>query len=637
MKLTNNLILLLIIIVSISLRFTNYFDIPFTHDEFSAFFRLKFDNFSDLIEKGVKIDGHPAGVQVFLYYWTKIFGLDEWIIKLPFTILGVLSIFVIFKVATKWFNETIGLISSAFIATLQFPIIYSQIARPYISGMFFSLVMVYYWTNIIKTPTNRFYTNLTLYILSSAICAYNHHFSLLFAALVGLSGLFFIQRNYLVKYIASGIVIFLLYIPHLEIFFYQLSVGGIGGPDEWLGKPKNSFILNFLHYIFNYSTLSIFTTIVIIIYGLYKTNISYANYKKYLLFLSWFLIPFLIGFYYSIYINPVLQFSVLIFSFPFVFFTLFGHFELKKPIINFIIVLLILLTNIYTLIFERKHYELFYHSIYKEILANSEEIKHKSNNTLFIIDTHEKASKYFLDKLKLNTKFVYFSSFKNIASFVTFLKENKHFNNLYFGSLSSNIPSTVPIIQEYYPNAVWQKNYVGGTTYLFDRQESKNTPIFTLDFKNQVNKTWTNVDSSKIKDGFYIINDSIEWGPTFSKKLKELSLPKNGFLDVSARIKYIHQSEASAILVTTLDTPKKNIFWSGTSFSDFNSSFKNNEWTTIHHSMKLSDIHLNYGTIKLKIFIWNKGQESFLIDKINISVREGNPIIYGLNKKFDCY
>ncbi|MCA1758857.1 MAG: hypothetical protein LC658_03725, partial [Bacteroidales bacterium] len=59
-KITNNNILILILITATILRFFNFNEIPFTHDEFSAIFRTNFKNFAELIEKGVKIDGHPA-------------------------------------------------------------------------------------------------------------------------------------------------------------------------------------------------------------------------------------------------------------------------------------------------------------------------------------------------------------------------------------------------------------------------------------------------------------------------------------------------------------------------------------------------------------------------------------------------
>jgi len=119
MKLSNKIILILIIIVACVLRFYNLFEIPYTHDEFSALFRTRFDTFSELIEKGVIVDTLPAGVQVFLYYWIKIFGEAEWIVKLPFILCGVFSVYLIYIIARKWYNETLALISASFLASIH--------------------------------------------------------------------------------------------------------------------------------------------------------------------------------------------------------------------------------------------------------------------------------------------------------------------------------------------------------------------------------------------------------------------------------------------------------------------------------------------------------------------------------------
>ncbi len=97
MKLTNRHILLLILIVAAILRFWDYFFIPFTHDEFSAFFRTGFTNFHELIEKGVKTDTHPAGVQVFMNYWILLFGEAPWVVKLPFTLMGLAAVFIVYQ------------------------------------------------------------------------------------------------------------------------------------------------------------------------------------------------------------------------------------------------------------------------------------------------------------------------------------------------------------------------------------------------------------------------------------------------------------------------------------------------------------------------------------------------------------
>ena len=71
-QITKNLPIVVILIVATILRFYNLHQIPYTFDEFSTLFRLNFDNFADLIEFGVKEDGHPAGMHVFMYYYTKV-------------------------------------------------------------------------------------------------------------------------------------------------------------------------------------------------------------------------------------------------------------------------------------------------------------------------------------------------------------------------------------------------------------------------------------------------------------------------------------------------------------------------------------------------------------------------------------
>ena len=81
------LLLLFIVLVGSILRFWDYGNIPFMHDELSALSRLQFNNFNDLIREGVMLgDTHPAGVQVFLYYWTALVGTSEIMVKLPLLI-----------------------------------------------------------------------------------------------------------------------------------------------------------------------------------------------------------------------------------------------------------------------------------------------------------------------------------------------------------------------------------------------------------------------------------------------------------------------------------------------------------------------------------------------------------------------
>ena len=71
------------------------------------------------------------------------------------------------------------------------------------------------------------------FILSTVACMYIHYFSFMFVGIVGLCGLFFIERSQLKWYLLSGVLMFVLYLPSVKIFIYHFSIGGLGGEGGW--------------------------------------------------------------------------------------------------------------------------------------------------------------------------------------------------------------------------------------------------------------------------------------------------------------------------------------------------------------------------------------------------------------------
>lgn len=189
------------------------------HDEFSAILRTYYDNFSDLIEIGVKQnDSHPAGIQVFIYYWVKIFGLSEASLKFPFIVMGTASVYIIYLVGKQWFGKTSAILSAVVMAVIQFGIFYSQLARPYSPGLLFVLLSTYFWTDLVFKEKTKTITVIA-YVLTASLASYIHAFSLFFVFVQGISGMFFLRRRKLTNYIFFNLLVFLLYIPHISIFF----------------------------------------------------------------------------------------------------------------------------------------------------------------------------------------------------------------------------------------------------------------------------------------------------------------------------------------------------------------------------------------------------------------------------------
>jgi len=626
MKLKNSYILAFIIIVATILRTYDLFDIPFTHDEFSALFRLDFDNFKDLIANGVRIDGHPAGIHVFLYYWTALFGRAEWVVKFPFILFGIASIWFIFKIGKLWKNETVGLIAASFMAVSQFTVMYSQIARPYISGLFFSLVMVFFWSKLILHPNKRFYQNLAGFILGASLCTYNHHFSMLFAVIVGLSGLFMINKKFLLRYILAGLIVFILYIPHLEILFYQIGMGGVEG---WLAKPSNDFLWRFIQYMFNYSWWFLSLALILIVFGwMNKNRKEKLKTRTYILFALLFLLPFSIGFFYSKFVNAVLQFSVLIFSAPYLYFLLFGHIGLQRVQKNALIVFSILTFGLISLVFERQHYKLFYANYYKQSLQDLENLAPSKLDIPIVVNGRKDIINYYLNKQDIKNDFFWYDEFKSKNEFVSFLERISKSEDYFYLSLDyASDPTIVPMVQIYYPNIVVLNNYFNGTNYLFSKN-SKLTPVDNrrlfseMNFDGQNKMGWYEFPKSRMKDQKFYVDKDLEWGPSFEMDVDAIVESAKDFIDVEVNFEKNGALKDAALVIEIINEHEKN-HWIGFLLTKLNGQSK------VFGSVKLSDIR-NPLDAKLKVYIWNKSKEEFRVKDIKIYSRRGNPYIYGL-------
>ncbi|MDD4144167.1 MAG: hypothetical protein PHN68_05990, partial [Prolixibacteraceae bacterium] len=473
-----------------------------------------------------------------------------------------------------------------------------------------------------------------LFILSASLCAYNHYFSLLFAFIAGLSGLFMINKKYLKGYLISGLIVFLLYIPHLNIFIGHLRLEGVGA---WLGQPDNRFFFRYIYYICNFSVVSVTIMLILAVSGLIYSNENNFTAKKLILFTVWFFLPIITGYLYSKYISAVLQFSVLIFSFPYLFFILFGHIRKQSPQINLLIVALILCTNIFSLTFGRRHFELFYNSPYEHIVSDFQKISNTNANIAAIIDSDRKITDYYLKRDKINNDFTWFDSFDGLNGLINFLEyQSIHNNKLYLGCISLNNPLTVPVIQDYFPSIAEQRNYAGGTTYLFskDPQPVSNENVDILSFESEPSKSWSPLNEKYFCDSLsysgsysYHIDSLTEWSPSFSVDLNEIISNKYNFIDISIKVN-CNINPKETLLVAALESNNNTIHWGATSFDIF---YKKNNWFTTHHSIKLSDIR--FKNPQLKVYIWNKGKNNLYIDDFIISVRKGNPVIYGLIEK----
>ncbi len=598
-------LLLLILIAGTIIRFWDYRAIPFTHDELSMMSRLQFHTFSELIEKGVKPDGHPAGVQVFVWYWVKVFGQSEFAVKFPFMFMGVLSIYLGYLLGKKWFSVSTGLLTAAYLSGLQYSITTgSMIARPYATGLFLSLLLLLLWTNLFfpeKEKQPSFFDFLWFTLVATLNC-YNHHFSLMFTGIIVLSGWILWKRIKKVPYLLACISIGLLYLPHLSIFLFQLNVGGIG----WLAKPDIGFFLYYLEYIFHFSALLSAWTVLVVFWGiiLYFTQ-SQGVYSadlrlKRRLLLSWFLIPLIIGYLYSIYRSPVLQASLLIFSFPCFLLWLFSFGEWKyKAIIPIIIGSLFFC--FFTLITKRQHFNTMYHQPFKQYhsFGLRGEIKPLSaENRIFNVNPDY--LRYY-DTFPL-LQVLPFRTLTESAKEVRFWK--KYLDSLPYSDL---IIGGIP--REYYLSALEK------FPYILNKEEGFTYEIYHL------SKNSSGIEHRP--DTYFLYTSQNQ--SSLEVKIDTL-FPYHSNLEVALRTQTANLRDTESMTVEIWQNNKKV----GERKADFrNFADKNTGFQTVFMGERLRHIfspHQVVGNFTIKV----KTDSGTIPEFISVKIKEGNPLIYAL-------
>lgn len=342
------------------------------HDDLSSICRV-YDTLRDTIEYGVKEDTHPAGVQVLLWFWSQIGGTGQTWMRIPFVLMGICSIPLMYLLAKQWYNKNAGLAAASIIAVSQYTIFHSVSVRPYIVGLFLMLILLLSWTAIVLRNDKR-HLHYIVFVLTAAGCAYTHAFAALTAALTAIAGLILCHRENRLKLFISSIIAVALFVPHLPITFHQLfDMKGIG---EWLGKPTPIFIIRYICYLFHYSYLAIFIGIVAF---LLCARWQKQPLKQITAATLW-LLPLLIGYCYSVWVNPVLRYSCLIFSFPFLLLTIVSLIPENAGSRGIVALSIYCLSMTATLYASRKHYTFFHNQVYQNACDKARDVQQRLGN-----------------------------------------------------------------------------------------------------------------------------------------------------------------------------------------------------------------------------------------------------------------
>lgn len=615
LSITDKIILSVILLVAAILRLWDLGSVPFMHDEFSALSRTSYATISELIREGVMInDSHPAGVQIFLYLLVKIFGWNELFLKLPFTLMGIASVYLVFKIGQQWFNTNVGLISAAFVTVSELFIFYSQLIRPYSPGLFFILLFVYYWNRLLFLDEKPSPSVCIGFVLSAFISSQIHNFSLAQAGLIWASGLLFLKKDNktLTKtYLLCGVAALILFLPTSKIFYYQLFVrGGIGG---WLSMPELSFVCDFLKYSLNYSHLLIFGSIIIILYPFLTNKIN--NDKRNGLRIAgimWFIIPLTLAFVYSKMKEPILQFSTMIFSFPFLIIVLCSFYDKIRVSLSekYIITGFILIAGITSLIIDRQYYKQVYNQGFDQIAAEMKtDMDHYGDNISFASFSNRSfMTKFYQDKECIRNN-AFYDKNSNIYDYQDYISNN---DSEYIGIGLTDHASCYweQFALIFYPNILKEKQWFNTKYLLLSKDNIDNQPMTVM--KKNV-----------------IIREGNEWGCSFVMKIDTIkNIDDIGFI---AEIQS-HDTIRNIILVVELRDAESDslLLWRGSDTKGYVMAPGKTHY--ISNNFHYDDKKYDKNNVKLKVYICNKDKKSVKIKRIMFYHSKKEPYFSGLYK-----
>lgn len=613
-------ILLLVLFAGVFLRAYDWMAIPFTHDEYSALFRTGYDTFGELIEKGVANDVHPAGVQVFLNYWIALVGDQPYLVKLPFLVCGLGSIFLTYRIGAFWFHQTTGITAAALVASIQPMVMYSQIARPYMSGVLLVLLAVWYLSQYLTKPYHS-WGSYTGWILAATAAAYNHYFSLLTVAVIGLLGLLLTPKHHLKSYLLSGLLIIAAFLPHLPITLQHLQQGSLG----WLPPPGNTFFPEFLNYTTNHSLLIQVIWGLLLLLGLWfhfyhRGGETYQVRNFRYLLIGAIVIPAIVGFWYSKSVGPVLQFSSLVFGLPL--FLLASTSFLPPFSSRWLLGLTILLlgANSYTLINERHHYKLLYNNRYKASKVNiTNDMKHYGEHKLSAWLT---MNKKVLNRWKEQHPVFQSKAIHNLSGYPL-----KRFKDTLRGTGKPYLAMAFPeemnwtafrMAKELYPYVLKVKNWHLGRYFLMARKPHPDTIEV---FKKSLRPT--SLQGNAIAQ----VPTGERYGPSIEKELKGQLANPNDVLLASA---YVKKTVPEAVPQIGLSLHKAGVdtalHWKGgrpLKQADTN-------WQQVVAHISLARKPWDLQKLKVKSGVWDPKAKGFKAKQVEVNIIRGNRWVYGL-------
>ncbi len=593
-------IFILLLLVGLILRVIFIEEQGLSNDELSAWYRTRYHLWSEFWRLGVqKGDMHPGFYQFVLYFWLKLFGESEWAIRSLSLVFYFINSYLIYKIAIKYFTKAGGLLTIVLYTGLGFFIINTTFSRPYNSGVFFLLLA---WLQLLNMGFGKTQLkNWLILILALTGAMLSHYFAFLTAGVLCFTALFYLNGKNRIYLVVCGLVSLLMFLPHINITLYHLSVGGLG----WLPKPSILWPFQFLLQLFN-DSWRLFLLMSLILIGVYLFNKRSIWGRQYSFSVMAGILVFVVGFTLSLLYTPVLRDLVMLFILPFLLLPLLSllkfNTELKTNIFILSTLLIISLHSVFIYrVFDPIHFGVF-KQIANRINENNERIGNK--NIEFASNfNHVDYINYYL-KEKIDEPITDWENQESLYSLAQRVNRNQKSYFSYALGNKFHLPMFLEVIRRKYPEEVDCFN----TTYSY----------YSLRKKGHASETGQSFFYKKIGADSLITDEFIN----------TIQVPFVGFPNLSGNRDYYlvevenHQpveQGKSLYLVATLERDGQQLL-----INDFPAMYFAFDQSRLESKEELFLAFRFPESVKkkdvVKFYIWNPEHQSVILKNYKISV-----------------
>lgn len=621
--------LVALLLVASALRLWDLPNIPYTHEEISALIRV-YPSLGETVQQGVAaLDTHPPGVQVFEWAWTKLFGMSEAAVKLPFILISLLALLLLYRFAFAWCGPNVALIMTALLATIQYTVMYGQVAQPYAAGLFTTALLADQLTRYLGSGSRKALVGTAL---AAVLSAYTHHFASMLAVIMLLTGSVLIVRAKRREYLIACALAAVAYLPNIPILLKQ---SGVKILDGWVATPTTLWVPDYLWWLAHCSVLFAAMWALLIVASValrirYRGGIA----PLWAITLLWGVLPLLVGYGYSLWRSPVLQYSVVLFSFPYLLLGTLAGLRYMRGTWVLPAAFVTAAVSVFTLITERKHYEIFYASRYEAITHGIIEAS-TIPDRIALLDGPDRMVDFYLKHWGLDrAKVPYFSIHDRSAAWLDSLLGSTTASSAFYGANADAVPEHTARIQAAFPFMQERHDMDEGQTFLFSAipvnpslDDKKWGSLITPDAIEgdgwEVNADlplWQDTTDQGRSPRAWDLTGQ-EFGILLNKPIYQIAQGDNDVIE--ARMNAVGVDGNGLKLVMELKEGDLTAFYRSQAFQSNDSN------GSIFCAIPLADLPGHGQGQRLRVYLWNEGGRAAHVASMEVRVREGNPWLYG--------